>query len=190
MQPMQTMDLTGHFLIAMPGMADARFVRTLTYVCRHDEEGALGLIVNRPIDMNLGELFSQLGVAHEDDEVLDGRSLYFGGPVETGRGFVLHQPIGQWQSTLPVGEQIALTTSRDILDAVAQGSGPDRLIVALGYAGWGAGQLEDEMAQNAWLTVPADSHVLFDLPADERLDAAVLLLGVDYASLSESAGHA
>ncbi len=187
---MHIIDLTGHFLIAMPGMADSRFARTLTYVCKHDEEGALGLIVNRPIDMNLSELFSQIGVQCAEDDGFGHSPLYFGGPVETGRGFVLHQPVGNWQSTLSVGEQIALTTSRDILDATAQGGGPEKMIVALGYAGWGAGQLEGEMAQNAWLSVAADSRVIFDLPAESRLDAAVHLLGVDYASLSESAGHA
>ncbi len=186
---MQTIDLTGHFLIAMPGMADSRFVRTLTYICKHDEDGALGLIVNRPIDMRMSELFAQIGVETSDDELAE-RPLYFGGPVETGRGFVLHAPVGDWQSTLAVGNDIALTTSRDILDALAAGGGPQRIMVALGYAGWTAGQLEEEITQNAWLTVQGNAQVIFDLPAEDRLTAATHLLGVDYASLSESAGHA
>ncbi len=186
---MQTIDLTGHFLIAMPGMEDNRFVRTLTYICKHDEEGALGVIVNRPIDMRMSELFAQIGVETSDSELAE-RHLYFGGPVETGRGFVLHAPVGEWQSSLAVAEGIALTTSRDILDALAKGDGPDKMMVALGYAGWGAGQLEQEMSQNAWLTVEGNAHVMFDLPAEDRLEAASHLLGVNYRFLSESAGHA
>jgi putative transcriptional regulator len=186
---MDTIDLTGHFLIAMPGMEDTRFARTLTFVCKHDEEGALGVIVNRPIDMRMSDLFSQTGLT-SDDTVLSERPLYFGGPVETERGFVLHQAKGAWQSTLMVGDQLALTTSRDILDALAQGGGPERFMVVLGYAGWDAEQLENEVAQNAWLTVPAQADVIFDLPVEARLDAATHLLGVDYSNLSNDAGHA
>ncbi|MDA8328784.1 MAG: YqgE/AlgH family protein [Betaproteobacteria bacterium] len=186
---MDTIDLTGHFLIAMPGMEDTRFARTLTFVCKHDEDGALGVIVNRPIDMRMSDLFSQTGLT-SGDTVLSERPLYFGGPVETERGFVLHQTKGDWQSTLMVGDQLALTTSRDILDALAQGGGPERFMVVLGYAGWHAEQLENEVAQNAWLTVPAQADVIFDLPVEARLDAATHLLGVDYSSLSNDAGHA
>uniref|UniRef100_E6QWY2 Putative transcriptional regulator n=1 Tax=mine drainage metagenome TaxID=410659 RepID=E6QWY2_9ZZZZ len=186
---MDTIDLTGHFLIAMPGMEDTRFARTLTFVCKHDEDGALGVIVNRPIDMRMSDLFSQTGLT-SDDTGLGERPLYFGGPVETERGFVLHQTKGQWQSTLMVGDQLALTTSRDILDALAQGDGPERFMVVLGYAGWSADQLESELAQNSWLTVPAQADVIFDLPVEERLDAATHLLGIDYTNLSNDAGHA
>lgn len=186
---MQTINLTGHFLIAMPSMADMRFSRTLTYICEHNEQGALGVIVNRPVEMKMAELFSQIGTALTRTE-LAGQPLYFGGPVETGRGFVLHQPIGQWQSTLAVNGVLGLTTSKDILEAIGQGDGPDKLMVTLGCAGWEAGQLEDELGQNAWLSVAADAHVIFDLPADARLEAAMQLLGVDYANLSEDAGHA
>ncbi len=139
--------------------------------------------------MHMSDLYAQIGVDLNDQHLAE-QPLYFGGPVETGRGFVLHQPVGQWQSSLSVAQQIAMTTSRDILDAMAHGSGPEKLIVALGYAGWGAGQLEQEIAQNAWLSVPADAKVIFDLPAEGRLDAAAQLLGVDYANLSEGAGHA
>lgn len=186
---MQTLNLTGHFLIAMPGLADTRFSRTLTYVCEHNERGALGIIVNRPVEMKMAELFSQIGSALTSAERAE-QPLYFGGPVEPERGFVLHQPVGHWQSTLALGGLLGLTTSRDILDAIGQGQGPDRLLVALGYAGWGAGQLEDELGQNAWLSVAADAGVIFDLPAEERLQAAMRLLGVDPANLSEDAGHA
>ncbi|NOT16718.1 MAG: YqgE/AlgH family protein [Sulfuriferula sp.] len=186
---MQTIDLTGHFLIAMPNMADERFSRTLTYICEHNEEGALGVIVNRPIDMNMADLYTQLNVPLTHPDIAN-NPLYFGGPVDAGRGFVLHQPVGDWQSTLAVHDGVGLTTSKDVLEAWAEGHGPDKIMVSLGYAGWDAGQLENEMAQNAWLSVAADTHVLFDLPADERLLAAMRLLGVDFANLSEEAGHA
>ena len=116
--------------------------------------------------------------------------MHFGGPVQTDRGFVLHEPMGQWQSTLPINDKVGLTTSRDILEAVGEGKGPSSLLVTLGYAGWTPGQLEHELSQNAWLTVPASEHILFDMPAEERLPAAMALIGVDYASLSEDVGHA
>lgn len=186
---MQTVDLTGHFLIAMPNMADERFSRTVTYICEHNEQGALGLIVNRPIDMNIAELFTQIGTSLSRMELAE-QSLYFGGPLDTGRGFVLHQPVGHWQSTLEINGTLGLTTSKDILDAIGEGGGPEKMMVSLGYAGWGAGQLESELGQNAWLSVAADTQVIFDLPAEVRLEAAMRLLGVDYANLSEDAGHA
>ncbi len=186
---MQTVDLTGHFLIAMPNMADERFSRTLTYICEHNEHGALGVIVNRPIEMNMAELFTQIGTPLTRTD-LSQQTLYFGGPVDTGRGFVLHQPVGHWQSTLAINGKLGLTTSKDILDAIGKGDGPDKMMVSLGYAGWDAGQLENELGQNAWLSVAADPHVIFDLPAETRLEAAMHLLGVDFANLSEDAGHA
>ena len=186
---MQTIDLTGHFLIAMPNMADARFSRTVTYICEHNEMGALGVIVNRPLEMNMADLYTQIEVPLTLQGIAD-NPLYFGGPVDAGRGFVLHQPVGEWQSTLAVHNGVGLTTSKDILEALAAGHGPDKIMVSLGYSGWDAGQLESEMAQNAWLSVAADTRVLFDLPADERLLAAMGLLGVDYANLSDETGHA
>jgi putative transcriptional regulator len=186
---MAEVNLTHHFLIAMPNMVDPYFARSLTYICEHNRQGALGIVVNRPIDMTLSALFERLDLSLKEHGV--GRSpVYFGGPVQTERGFVLHQPVGQWQSTLTVRERVGLTTSRDILEAVEQGSGPERLIVTLGYSGWSAGQLEDEIKQNAWLTVEAQDEILFDTPAEERLAAAMELLGVDFATLSEDAGHA
>lgn len=186
---MNTINLTGHFLIAMPGMGDERFTRSLTYICKHDDEGALGVIVNRPIDMHMSDLFEQTGFASDDIQIKS-LPLYFGGPVETERGFVLHQSTGEWQSTLKVGSHMSLTTSRDILNALSQGTGPEKFIVVLGYTGWEADQLEQEIAQNAWLTVPGNASVIFDLPVEKRLDAATHLLGIDYLSLSDNVGHA
>ncbi len=173
----------------MPSMADPYFARSLTYVCEHNAQGALGVVVNRPIDMTLQALFERLSLTLKDRE-LSQAPIYFGGPVQTDRGFVLHEPAGNWQSTLRVGDAVGLTTSKDILEAVGRGEGPQKILVTLGYAGWAAGQLEHELGQNAWLTVAAKDAILFDLPAEERLPAAMELLGVDYARLSDSAGHA
>jgi putative transcriptional regulator len=186
---MAEVNLTNHFLIAMPNMVDPYFARSLTYLCEHNDKGALGIVVNRPIDMTLSVLFGRLDLSLPEHGA--GRApVYFGGPVQTDRGFVLHQPIGHWQATLSVRNRIGLTTSRDILEAVQGGTGPKRLIVSLGYSGWAAGQLEDEIKQNAWLTVEAQDDILFELPPEERLAAAMDLLGVDFATLSEEAGHA
>lgn len=190
---METVSLTNHFLIAMPAMADPNFARTLTYVCEHNAEGALGIIVNRPIDMNVAGLFERVSIALEDEVAqseLAGQPIYYGGPVQTDRGFVLHRPKGQWHSTLNVTEEIGLTSSRDILQAISEQGEPSEVVITLGYAGWSAGQLEWELSQNAWLTVAADPRILFDLPPEERLPAAMQLLGVDFANLSEVAGHA
>ena len=186
---MSSINLTNHFLIAMPNMVDPYFARTLTFLCEHTEQGALGLVVNRPIDFTLQALFERLSLGLEQRELADA-PVYFGGPVQTDRGFVLHAPPGDWQSTLRVREAIGLTTSKDILEAVGRGEGPRRMIVTLGYAGWSPGQLEHEISQNAWLTVEARDAIIFDLPAEERLPAAMELLGLDFARLSEEAGHA
>ncbi len=189
MTVMAQLDFSHHFLIAMPAMADSIFAKSLTYICEHNEQGALGIIVNRPTFLTLGELFKQLKVPLNKPE-LKNLPVHFGGPVQTDRGFVLHEPMGKWQSTLPINDRVGLTTSKDILQAVGQGLPPHKLLLSLGYAGWAQGQLEHELAQNAWLSVAASEHILFDLPAEERLPAAMALLGVDYASLSEEAGHA
>jgi putative transcriptional regulator len=186
---MSSIDLTHHFLIAMPNMADPYFAKTLTYICEHNDQGALGLVVNRPIDMTLQALFERLSLSLRSRELRDA-PIYFGGPVQTDRGFVLHEPAGDWQATLRVGDAIGLTTSKDILEAVGRGEGPTRMLVTLGYAGWSPGQLEHELSQNAWLTVQARDAILFDLPAEERLAAAMELLGLDYARLQDTAGHA
>jgi putative transcriptional regulator len=184
-----SINLTHHFLIAMPSMADPYFAKSLTYVCEHNDQGALGVVVNRPIDMTLQALFERLSLTLKHKDLSDA-PIYFGGPVQTDRGFVLHEPAGNWQSTLRVRDAIGLTTSKDILEAVGRGEGPQKLLVTLGYAGWSAGQLEHELGQNAWLTVEAKDAIIFDLPAEERLPAAMELLGVDYARLADSAGHA
>lgn len=186
---MSQLDFRHHFLIAMPAMVDSHFAKTLVYICEHNEQGALGIIVNRPTNLTLGELFDQTKIPVSEFK-LSGMPVYFGGPVQTDRGFVLHNPVGQWQSTLSINDNLGLTTSRDILLAVGAGLEPKSLLLTLGYSGWAQGQLEHELTQNAWLTVPASEHILFELSSEERLPAAMALLGVDYASLSEYAGHA
>ena len=186
---MSELNLSHHFLIAMPAMTDPFFAKSLTYVCEHNEQGAMGIVVNRPISLTLSELFAQINMPLNQNELED-MLVHFGGPVQTDRGFVLHEPGGEWQSTLHINDKIGLTTSKDILQAVGEGQGPRHLLVSLGYAGWSEGQLEQELSQNAWLSVPADERIMFDLPAEERLAAAMALLGIDYATLSEEAGHA
>jgi len=186
---MQSVNLTHHFLIAMPNMADPHFSKTLTYICEHNEQGALGLVVNRPLDMMLTKLLEQVSIPVSAEQC-GAIPIHFGGPVQTDRGFVLHEPVGKWQSTLSVSSEIGLTTSKDILQAVACGKGPRQMLITLGYAGWAPGQLEHELAQNAWLTVAARDDVIFELPAEQRLATAMEMLGVNYASLSEHAGHA
>ncbi len=186
---METINLTDHFLIAMPAMADPYFSRTLVYMAEHNARGALGVIVNRPLEMSLGTLLERIDVRLEAPEVA-GLHVLFGGPVQTDRGFVLHRPVGQWQSTLAVNADVGLTSSRDVLQALARHGQPRDVLVTLGYAGWSAGQLEYEVAQNAWLTVPADLRVLFALPYEERLASAMELLGVNLTNLADEAGHA
>jgi putative transcriptional regulator len=186
---MQRINLTDHFLIAMPAMVDSYFSKTLVYVAEHNERGALGVIVNRPLDMSLGTLLEKVDVPLEVDGFAN-LPVLFGGPVQTDRGFVLHRPVGQWQSTLAINDQVGLTSSRDILQAVARSGQPRDVLVTLGYAGWAAGQLEHELTQNAWLTVLAEPHVLFELPYEERLASALELLGVNLANLADAAGHA
>ena len=176
---MQSVNLTQHFLIAMPAMADPHFAKTLTFICEHNEQGALGVVVNRPVDLTLHALLEQIEITPVNESCRH-TAVHYGGPVQTDRGFVLHSPAGAWQSTLAVGNDIALTTSKDILQAVARGEGPSRLLVTL----------EHELAQNAWLTVSADMRILFETPADKRYDASLKLLGIDLAMLSDAAGHA
>jgi putative transcriptional regulator len=186
---MQNINLTDHFLIAMPAMEDPYFSKSLIYIAEHNDQGALGIIVNRPIDMSLATLFEKIDVPFESGSLAD-LPVFFGGPVQTDRGFVLHRPVGEWQSTLAVNTEIGLTTSRDVLQSVARDGLPSEVMVTLGYSGWGAGQLEHELAQNAWLTVPADPRILFDTPYEERLPSAMQILGIDFTHLAEKAGHA
>jgi putative transcriptional regulator len=181
--------LQDHFLIAMPAMGDPNFNETVTYVCKHDDDGALGIIVNRPTDMLLEEVFRQLGLEASDSRLGD-LPVLAGGPVRRDRGFVLHRSTHEYDKTLETAAGIKLTVSQDVLAAIARGEGPDPVIVALGYAGWDAGQLETELAANAWLSVPADHGVLFDVPFEQRWSAAAGLLGVDIHQLASYAGHA
>ena len=186
---MQSMNLTNHFLIAMPAMDDPYFSKSLIFIAEHNDQGALGLVLNRPIELNLAALFEKIDVALEAADVAQ-PPVYCGGPVQTDRGFVLHRPPGTWHSTLAVTPELGLTSSRDVLQALGHDGEPGEILVTLGYSGWGAGQLEHELAQNAWLTVPANLHILFELPFEERLPSALEALGVDFANLSGMAGHA
>lgn len=186
---MQNVNLTDHFLIAMPAMTDPYFAKSLTYVCEHNEQGALGVVINKPIEMNVKTLLDQIGIDLEVEDHAE-ELVHFGGPVQMDRGFVLHQPAGEWMSTMVVNENVGMTTSKDILEAVGRGQGPYKMLISLGYAGWGAGQLEQEIGQNAWLTVPASSSIIFDLPWEQRLPAALKILGVDLSFLADEAGHA
>ncbi len=181
--------LANHFLIAMPALADPNFFHTVTYICEHNAEGALGLVINRPSELQLEDIFAHMELKAADSQIAS-RTVYAGGPVQPDRGFVLHEPLGQWEATMQVSEHIGITASRDILAAVAKGTGPVHSLVALGYAGWGAGQLEQEIADNAWLSGPADARIVFETPDEERWQAAARLLGVDLNLLSGDAGHA
>jgi len=181
--------LSNQFLIAMPNLLDPNFFHSVTYICEHNAQGAMGIVINQPVDMTVAELAEHVGeppMPHEQGR----RSVYRGGPVESERGFVLHSPVGQWESTLPVADGLGVTTSSDIIHAMAEGRGPEKSLVALGYAGWGAGQLEAEIRENAWLNGPADHAIIFDIPAEERWTAAAALIGVDINQLSGDAGHA
>ncbi|HXS73950.1 MAG TPA: YqgE/AlgH family protein [Rhodanobacteraceae bacterium] len=185
-----TSSLTGHFLIAMPSLGDPNFARGVTFVCQHGEEGTMGLVVNRASEYKLGDVMAQMQMTCEREEIAATQVL-IGGPVRAERGFVLHAPDERkWDSTFLISDALAVTTSRDILAAMAEGNGPARALVALGYAGWGAGQLEQELRDNAWLTVEASDRILFDTALDQRWHAAVALVGVDPNQLSDYAGHA
>ncbi len=181
--------LTNNLLIAMPGMADPNFNSTVTLVCEHNAEGALGIVINRPMEMNLGGLFEQLSLDQSDQELANAPILD-GGPVGRERGFVLHNPHGTFETSVAVSDDIQLTLSRDVLDAMAAGSGPDKSLVALGYAGWEAGQLETEMLHNTWLSVPANPEIIFDVPFNDRWTVAAKTIGVDISQMSSHAGHA
>jgi putative transcriptional regulator len=181
--------LEQQFLIAMPGMDDPNFNRGVTLLCQHNDDGALGITVNRPSEFVLQDLLGQVGLKCTDASLAD-LPVYDGGPVHRERGFVLHSPDRRYESSMKVGEQIVITTSRDVLEDIASGTGPARFLVALGYAGWGAGQLENEMRENAWLHVMADSDLIFDLPVEQRWEGAVARLGIEVGRLQPSGGHA
>jgi len=181
--------LTRQMLIAMPGMVDSNFAGSVTLLCQHTEAGAIGITINRRSEFSLGEIFSQLHIDCGDDSL---RSLPVleGGPVAPDRGFVLHSPLEGYESSMVVGQEIMVTTSRDVLADIAAGTGPDKFLVALGYAGWGGGQLEGEMLANAWLSVLADADIVFDMPLPNRFDEALGRLGIKIDSLHSEAGHA
>jgi len=181
--------LTNQFLIAMPGLEDPNFFHSVTYICEHNDQGALGLVINRPLDMQLGEILQHIKLQHSEPEARQ-IQVHLGGPVQQDRGFVLREPLGEWEATLKVTDRIGITSSIDILQAIAKNEGPERSLITLGYAGWGAGQLEQEMAENAWLSGPADPDILFNSPDEERWKAAAASLGVDLDLLSGEAGHA
>jgi putative transcriptional regulator len=186
---MQQTSLANHFLIAMPALEDPNFQRSVTYICEHNENGAMGIVINRQTDLELGEVLEHMQIPPRIDAVRH-QPVYAGGPVQQDRGFVLHRPAGNWVSMLTVSDDIAITTSRDILEAISAGEGPDDSIIALGYAGWAPGQLEEELAANAWLNGPADERIIFATPCEQRWKAAAALLGVDLELLSSEVGHA
>jgi putative transcriptional regulator len=180
---------TNHLLIAMPALADPNFSQAVTLICEHTEKGALGIVLNKPLPMRLADVLTQMQLEPVNDDI-GSKPVLRGGPVHTDRGFVLHRPGGEWDHTHKVSDSIQVTTSRDILAAMARGEGPGDAFIALGYAGWDAGQLEREMKDNAWLSMPVDASVVFDLPFEERWLAAWRLLGIDVDNLSRVPGHA
>jgi putative transcriptional regulator len=196
---LENLNLTGHFLIAMPNMQDSFFADSVTYICAHNEDGAMGVIINRPTEMSVEKLFEKINLSLENT-ALSNQKVLFGGPVQTERGFVLHTVDNGmhkdiWSSSIFVSSDIALTTSKDILEASAKGAGPEKMLLTLGYAGWTAGQLESEIIQNAWLSVqPKDSKtltkILYEIDHTDKHHAAIELLGINPAMLSDTAGHA
>ncbi len=191
-------NLTNHFLIAMPGLQDATFSKSVVYVCEHSERGALGLVINKPSDINLKGLFEKVDLPLMRDDLVNS-PVFQGGPVQTERGFVLHEPSFAadnkpsepvYASTMIIPGGLEMTTSKDVLEALSTGSGPRKVLVSLGYSAWGQGQLESELGENSWLTVDADNAVIFDTPVDQRYDKALMLLGLQSWMLSPDAGHA
>jgi len=190
-----SINLTNQFLIAMPGMGDGTFAGTVVYLCEHTEKGALGLVINKPIDIKLKNLFEKVELSLDREDLAE-VPVCFGGPVQTERGFVLHEPLadgaegGPYNSSLKVEGGLEMTTSKDVLEALSQGAGPKKVLVTLGYSGWGAGQLEEEIKRNGWITVEAAPDVIFDTPVEQRYARALSLLGIDPGLLSQEAGHA
>ncbi|CAK7017874.1 hypothetical protein CUZ56_02769 [Saezia sanguinis] len=192
------LDLTNHFLIAMPGMLDDSFSQGIIYLCEHNAQGALGLVINKPVDISLQQLFDKVDLPLADI-LLQDNPVYYGGPVQTERGFVLHDPmmpitddrtLSYYNATLHVPDGLDMTSSKDVLEDIATGKGPQRFLVTLGYAGWGAGQLEEELARNSWLTVRASPEIIFDTPAPDRYVRTLALLGIQPEALVGIAGHA
>ncbi|MGA9851523.1 MAG: YqgE/AlgH family protein [Gammaproteobacteria bacterium] len=181
--------LINQFLVAMPALNDPNFQQSVVYICEHNSESTLGIVINRPTNVVLGDVFKQLSIPPGDRRLAQ-QPVFQGGPMQTERGFVIHEPAGTWESTLKINDALGVTTSRDVLAAMARGEGPRKAFVALGYAGWSAGQLETELASNSWLSTPADQHIIFETPVEQRWQAAAHLIGVDLTLLSGDAGHA
>ncbi|WP_419533789.1 YqgE/AlgH family protein [Endozoicomonas sp.] len=179
-----------HFLIAMPSMADPSFAETLTIICEHSPEGALGIVVNRPSTLPMSEIFRQVGIDNHEQSEVSQHAVYSGGPVSQERGFVLNSGESSWDASMEICPGLQLATSTDVLVAMAEGKGPKQALVALGYAGWGAGQLEKEISENAWLTCEADPSIVFNTPYHQRLSAAANTLGVNINLISDQVGHA
>lgn len=191
------MNLTNHLIIAMPGLADPMFEKTTTFICQHTEQGAMGLTINRPTNIPFSELLSQLNIPLSDKS-LASTPVYLGGPVETGHGFILHSNTSvsdsgantNWAQTMQINEHISLSSSKDILQAIAKGEGPEDYLITLGYAGWSSGQIENEMKENSWLNVPADNDIIFRTPFENRWEKAAMKLGIDIHLISSDIGHA
>ena len=186
---MRSTNLTNQFLIAMPGLQDPNFFQTVTYICEHNEHGAMGIVINRPLNLALGEVLTQMSLQPSNEEIKN-MPVYQGGPVHTDRGFVIHHPHERWKSSIIVSDEIGVTTSRDILQSIAEGNGPEQSFIALGFAGWGAGQLEQEIKDNAWLNGPADSSIIFQTPCEKRWEVSAALLGIELDRISSEVGHA
>jgi putative transcriptional regulator len=184
----QAVYFANQFIIAMPNLADPNFFHTVAYLCQHNEDGALGIVINRATDMKLGEIFKQMDIIVTAPVAAE-TTVFAGGPVQQERGFVVHTSCGDWHATMAISETISLTTSRDVLEAIAAGEGPEQYLVALGYAGWGAGQLEKEIMDNSWLNTPCGKQVLFDTPVNLRWSAAADQIGIDISLLTAPAGH-
>ncbi len=190
-----SINLTNQFLIAMPGMGDGTFAGTVVYLCEHTEKGALGLVINKPIDITLKNLFEKVELSLDREDIAE-LPVYFGGPVQTERGFVLHEAQdgtdedSGYNSSLKIEGGLEMTTSKDVLEAISSGTGPKKMLVTLGYSGWAAGQLEDELSRNGWINVEAEPGIIFDTPVHQRYDKALSLLGIDAGMLSSDAGHA
>ncbi|MCM5678744.1 YqgE/AlgH family protein [Schlegelella sp. S2-27] len=185
-----SINLTNQFLIAMPGMADDTFAGAVVYLCEHTDKGALGLVINKPIDIKLRNLFEKVELTLDREDLAE-TPVFFGGPVQTERGFVLHEPVGShYNSSLAIPGGLEMTTSKDVLEALSNGAGPRKVLVTLGYSGWSAGQLEDEIARNGWLNVSAAPEVIFDTPIERRYERALSLLGIHPSMLMQEAGHA
>jgi putative transcriptional regulator len=188
-----SINLTNQFLIAMPGMGDGTFAGTVVYLCEHTDQGALGLVINKPIDIKLKNLFEKVELSLDREDLAD-EPVDVGGPVQTERGFVLHERLGEdgghYNSSLQIQGGLEMTTSKDVLEALSHGAGPKKVLVTLGYSGWGAGQLEEEMSRNGWINVSAERGIIFDTPVEQRYEKALSLLGIDARMLSQDAGHA